>query len=139
MSKMLQSTRRQVYIYVCSVSKSCCVAIPDYLTEPIHWSEASRGESEQPAAAAPPQGAGVPPERIVKVQIDVQAVDEELPVSWVNAHGLAEVLKEWDQGGIESVLGNPKFLFTFPPNWIDVKCMNVLVQNIIQIETAFHS
>lgn len=87
----------------------------------------------------PPQGAGVPPERIVKVQIDVQAVDEELPVSWVNTHALAEVLKEWDQGGIESVLGNPKFLFTFPPNWIDVKCMNVLVQNIIQIETAFHS
>lgn len=71
--------------------------------------------SPPPPLTPTPQGAGVPPERIVKVQIDVQAVDEELPVSWVNTHALAEVLKEWDQGGIESVLGNPKFLFTFPP------------------------
>lgn len=32
-----------------------------------------------------------------------------------------------------------KVSFYFPPNWIDVKCMKVLVRNIIQIETAFHS
>lgn len=38
--------------------------------------------------------AGVLPERIVNVQINVQTVDEELPISRVNTDGLTEMLKE---------------------------------------------
>lgn len=37
--------------------------------------------------------AGLLPERVVNVQINVQSVDEELPVSWVNTDGLTEMLK----------------------------------------------
>lgn len=81
---------------MCVLCRSCVV-----LQYPTISSQKSQsidprlpGERANNLLLLPPQGAGVPPERIVKVQIDVQAVDEELPVSWVNAHGLAEVLKE---------------------------------------------
>lgn len=49
---------------------------------------------ERALADRPLPAAGPLPERVVNVQIDVQAVDEELAVSWVNADGLAEVLRE---------------------------------------------
>lgn len=42
--------------------------------------------------------AGFLPERVVSVQINVQPVDEELPVSWVNTNSLAEMLKGQAQG-----------------------------------------
>lgn len=42
--------------------------------------------------------AGFLPERVVNVQINVQPVDEELPVSWVNTNSLAEMLKGQAQG-----------------------------------------
>lgn len=41
--------------------------------------------------------AGFLPERVVNVQINVQSIDEEFPVSWVNTNGLAEMLKEQAQ------------------------------------------
>lgn len=72
-----------------SASESCCVATPGeqsrYRVQPIDLK--LPGKRKQNLLL-------VPPERIVKVQIDVQAVDEELPVSRVNTHGLAEVLRE---------------------------------------------
>lgn len=40
------------------------------------------------------------PERIVNVQINVQSVDEELPISRVNTNGLTEMLKEQTQNVI---------------------------------------
>lgn len=72
----------------------------------------------------------------MSVQIDVQAVNEELPVSRVNTHSLAEVLREWDQGEIESLLGDTKFYFTplEKANKVDVKRGNVLVQSIVVIK-----
>ncbi len=48
--------------------------------------------------------AGFLPERVVNVQINVQAVDEELSVSRVNTDGLTEMLKEQAQ----SVSRKPK-------------------------------
>lgn len=71
---------------------SCC----NRITEPIHPGE-SPGRPLFPPA-------GFPPERIVNVQINVQSVDEELPISRVNTDGLTEMLTEQ----VQSVKSNAK-------------------------------
>lgn len=132
-----------IYTCVCSVSKSCCVAIPDYLvtTEPIHWSEASRGESEQPAATAAPP----PPRSRSPTWKDCEGPDRCAGRWWRAPRLLGEHPRSrWGAERMRSgwnwkCTWKSKVSFYFPPNWIDVKCMNVLVRNIIQIETAFHS
>lgn len=43
------------------------------------------------------RSAGFLPERVVNVQINVQSVDEELPVSRVKTNGFTEMLKEQAQ------------------------------------------
>lgn len=53
------------------------------------------------------------PERVVNVQINVQSVDEELPVSWVNTNCLTEMLKEQTQS-VSRMPKPPKFYLKCP-------------------------
>lgn len=141
MSKMLQSTRRQVYIYVCVLCRSRVV-----LQYPTISSQQSQsidprlpGERANNLLLLPPPRSRSPTWK------DCEGPDRCAGRWWRAPRLLGEHPRSrWGAERMRSgwnwkCTWKSKVSFYFPPNWIDVKCRNVLVRNIIQIETAFHS